>query len=355
MLRLIYRKFKSRKSIRQQRHKKGGEMFNLKVILAMLIFSLSVSACTKSAAKTGDYVWQNVTEKAEFPQGYNYPVFVMNDGNLLALNNGGWLSKDGKHWMKTNLPESGLNSAYQKFVQFNGAIYALGAMQGNYLEFKISTKILRTKDGKTWEILAEKSNLPNRVFYGATVFKDKIWLVGGFDGKKYHNDVWNSNDGVNWTQAAEKTNWSPRNVTKIFVFKDKIWIIGGVFDGEKTDNPNSESEIWTSLDGTNWTKSETNTTNKIAGTPVVFDDKLWLVGANRNDGNFANAVLVSADGKNWREQSAPWSPRGAVAVWVFGGKLFMTGGKYSFTENGEIKFVYSNDIWAMEKRQSTAQ
>jgi hypothetical protein len=331
-------------------------MFKLKVVLAILIFSLSVSACTKSAAKSSDYVWQNVTNAAQFPQGYNYPVFVMNDGNLLALNNGGWLSKDGKSWTKTNLPESGLNSAYQKFVQFNGAIYALGAMQGNYLNFTISTKILRTKDGKTWETVAEKSNLPNRVFYGAVVFKDKIWLVGGFDGKKYHNDIWNSSDGVNWTRAAEKTNWSPRNISKIIVFKDKIFIIGGgVIDGEKTNNPNSESEIWTSSDGANWTKSENNATDKIAGTPVVFDDKLWLVGANRNDGNFANAVLCSDDGTNWRELSAPWSPRGAVAVWVFGDKLFMTGGKYSFTENGEIKFVYSNDIWAMEKRRNASQ
>lgn len=180
-------------------------MTKLKIILAVLTLSLSVSGCTKNTAKSNEYIWQNVTEKAEFPQSYNYPVYVMNDGNLLALNQGGWLSKDGKHWTKTDLPESGLNSAYQKFVQFNGAIYSLGAMQGNYLDFTISTKILRTKEGKTWETLAEQSNLPNRVFYGATVFKDKIWLIGGFDGKKYYNDVWNSADGVNWKIAAEKT------------------------------------------------------------------------------------------------------------------------------------------------------
>jgi hypothetical protein len=301
--------------------------------------------------KSDEYVWSNVTPQAEFPQGYNYPVFVLEDKSLLALNSGGWASKDGKNWTKTGLPESGLNSAYQKFVQFNGAIYALGTMQGNYLNFKLSTKISRTRDGKTWETLAEKSNLPERVFYGAVVFKDKIWLVGGWDGKRYYNDVWSSEDGVNWTRASEKTNWSPRNVAKIFVFKDQIWMIGGgVIDGEKTNNPNSECEIWKSADGMNWTKSETDAATGIAGTPVVFDDKLWLVGANRNDG-FASGVLFSEDGgATWREMNAPWSPRGAVAVWVFGDKLFMTGGKYSFTENGEIKFVYSNDVWAMSKK-----
>ncbi len=138
-------------------------MSKLKVIFAIFVFSLSISACTKSAAKMGEYVWQNVTAKAEFPQSYNYPVFVFDD-KMLALNNGGWISKDGKNWTKTDLPESGLNSAYQKFVQFKDAVYALGAMQGNYLNFKIRAKILRTKDGKTWETVAEKSNLPTQSF-----------------------------------------------------------------------------------------------------------------------------------------------------------------------------------------------
>lgn len=311
---------------------------------------INQTSASLNETTSADYVWQNVTTAAQFPQGYNYPVFIIN-GEMLALNNGGWVSKDGKTWTKTDLPESGLNSAYQKFVQFNGAIYALGSMQGNYLNFNISTKILRTRNGKTWETLAEKSNLPARVFYGAVVFKNKIWLIGGFDGQHYYNDVWNSADGVNWTRVAEKTDWSPRTVSKLIVFKDRIRIIGGgVIDGEKTNNPNSESEVWSSADGISWTKSKTNGNEKLAGTPVVYDDKIWLVGANRNDGNFANAVLVSDDGEIWREQSAPWSPRGGTVVWVAGNKLFMTGGKYSYTENGQIKFVYSNDIWAMSKK-----
>jgi hypothetical protein len=323
----------------------------IKTFLTILLFSVSVFACLKTESESAEYIWQNIAEKTDYAIGYNYPVFIM-DGKMLALNNGGWFSADGKNWTKTELPKSGLNSAYQKFVQFKGAIYALGEMEGNYLNFKLASKITRTRDGKTWETVAEKSNLPNRIFYGAVVFQDKIWLIGGFDGKKYYNDVWNSADGVNWTRTTEKTAWSERIVSKIVVFKDRMWIIGGgVIDGEKELNPNSASEIWSSGNGQDWKKHTTNTTNKIAGTPVVFDNKLWLVGANRNSGNFASAVLVSDDGENWQELSAPWTPRGAVAVWVFDNKLFMTGGKYSFTENGEMRFVYSNDVWAMSKSE----
>ena len=95
-------------------------------------------------------------------------------------------------------------------------------------------------------------------------------------------------------------------------------------------------------------------TDRLAARPVfgysaiVYDGQIWLVGANR-DGVFKNAMLVSSDGVNWTEQSAPWTPRGGVAACVYDGKLFMTGGKYSVTENGNIRFIYSNDVWYMSR------
>lgn len=317
-------------------------------LLMFLCLCRAASACHSN---TTEYTWNKVTAAASYPQSYNYPVFVMN-GEMRAINGQGWSSKDGKNWTKTGLPDIGLNAAYQKFVQFKDAIYALGTMKGNYLNMKLSTKISRTADFKTWETLAQKSNLPERVFYGATVFRGRIWLIGGFDGKNYYNDVWTSTNGVNWQRIAEKTSWTPRNISRLFVFKDRLWFIGGgVIDGERTDNPNSEKEVWSSADGIYWTQVEVNAPRKLAGTPVVFDDKLWLIGANRNDGNFSSAVFLSADGKTWQEQSAPWSPRGGTVVWVFDDKLYMTGGKYSYTgTNGEIRFVYSNDIWSMSKK-----
>jgi hypothetical protein len=82
---------------------------------------------------------------------------------------------------------------------------------------------------------------------------------------------------------------------------------------------------------------------------AVFDNKIWLAGVNRN-GEFKSNVLFSEDGVRWQEMNAPWSPRGAVALWVFDGKLYLTGGKYSYVERGETKFVYSNDVWYMTEK-----
>lgn len=315
---------------------------------AILIGGFCFGSLDSNTTKA-DYEWSNVTVAASFPQGYNNQVFVWGD-MMVALNNGTWLSRNGKDWTKTTLPDSGTNSAYLSHVQFNGAIYALGSMTGNYKNFSISTKIRRTRDLENWETVAAKSNLPQRVFYGSVVFGGRIWIVGGYDGKNYLNDVWNSADGVRWERVVAEAPWSPRTKSVFTVFKDEMWLLGGgVIDGETEKNPTSEREVWATKDGKNWRRVQADLNRKWRGTPVVFDGKLWLVGANRG-GTFESAVWMTEDGSKWKELSAPWSPRGAVSAWVFGDKLYMTGGKSSHTENGEIKFVYSNDVWAMSRK-----
>jgi len=321
----------------------------MKARLIILIFLVSCSPFNSVPVLATDYVWSIVTPDAGYPKGYNYPVFVAN-GEMWLLSNGGWISRNGKTWTKTALPDSGLNSAFQDYVLYRDQVLALGTMRGNVENMELTSRIARTRDMKSWEVIAERSNLPPRVFYGSAVFKDKIWLFGGWDGRKYYNDVWTSDDGVNWKRVSDSTAWTPRTVGNVIVYKNKFWFHGGgVIDGERSDNSKEQNETWTSEDGVNWTRVETKFDGYLSGTPVVFDNKIWLIGGNRNDGKFENAAFVSADGVSWERRTAPWTPRGGVAVWVFQDKLFMTGGKYSETVNGEIRFIYSNDVWAMSR------
>lgn len=342
-------------------------MFNLtKTFITSILIAIAflmVSACAvnqpkrvQSSAKeitSGDvqtvsasqYSWTKVTDDAAFPGSYNFPVFVVGNQMRAFHPQGNWSSIDGKTWVKSELPPAELNPGYQKYVQFGDAVYALGTMTGDYTNMRLSSRIIKTVDFKHWETVAERSELPNRVFYGATVFGGKIWMLGGFDGKNYYNDVWNSSDAVHWTRVCERAAWSPRKIGSAVVFNNRLWVIGGgVIDGEPTNNPKSNSEVWSSADGIKWTLATDKARLYALGTPIVFDEKLWLVGANR-DGTFARSSLVTNDGVTWREESAPWSPRGLVAAWLFDNKLYITGGKYSTTENGETKFIYSNDVW----------
>ena len=47
------------------------------------------------------------------------------------------------------------------------------------------------------------------------------------------------------------------------------------------------------------------------------------------------------------------TPRGGIAATVHKGKLYMTGGKYGgFMKDGvTTEFVYSNDVWTLEKKE----
>ena len=153
-----------------------------------------------------------------------------------------------------------------------------------------------------------------------------------------------------WIQVTGRAAWSPRTVGSPVVFNGRMFIVGGgVIDGDTVIDPGSTREVWSSADGKDWTKVTGELPAMSGGSPIVFDGKLWLVGANR-DGAFGRSSLVSSDGVTWTEEPAAWSPRGGLVVWTHDDKLFMTGGKYSVTENGQIRFIYSNDVWVMTKK-----
>ncbi|HVZ49785.1 MAG TPA: hypothetical protein VG916_13450 [Gemmatimonadaceae bacterium] len=309
---------------------------------------LAIAARTPAPA-AAEYRWTSVTDSAAFPGSYNFPVFVVGEEMWALHPEGAFRSADGRSWTRTPLPPSGLNPGYQKYVQLNGAIYALGSMTGNYLDLHLTSRIARTRDLRTWEVAAPASNLPARVFYGAVTFRGRAWLLGGFDGRAYHNDVWSSPDAVHWTRVLEHAPWSARNVDGAVVFRDRIWIIGGgVIDGSPDPHPDSKREVWSSADGVTWSKSPDRAGAAWGGSPVAFDGRLWLIAANRNS-TFAPSLLVTDDAATWREESAPWSPRGAPAVWVWHDRLFMAGGKYSVPVNGQPRFIYRNDVWALRR------
>jgi hypothetical protein len=283
------------------------------------------------------YRWIEHTGNAAFPKSYNFQLFSLRDTLWTFHPQGNWYSLNGKEWIKSSLTNSINNLAFLDYVAFNNSIIGLGHFEGNIEHNNLTTTIYQTKDMKTWTVLAQESNLPKRFFYHPVVFKNKIWIIGGRDMNDSYADIWNSDDGVNWVKRADNMPFGKRDQSQFVMLRNKILMIN--------------NDVWSSEDGLNW-KLETKELVKgesILGTAVVFDNRIWLLGCNRNN-VFKSEVLVSDDGKEWSAQRAPWSPRGGIAACSFMGKLFMTGGKYGGPGiAGQTEFVYSNDVWSLEK------
>lgn len=324
--------------------------------IILLIFCICcISACTMQPGSSlkqssgqereSAYIWSRLTDEAAFPKSYNFQLFSIRD-TLWAMHHAGiWYSIDGKDWHKSPLINVLKDNAFLDYVWFKDALYSLGTFEGNVERYKFTSSIYRTHDMKNWETLAIESNLPKRFFYHPFVFRDKLWIIGGNDGSNNFDsgnnfaDIWNSADGVHWVKQKDHLPFGKREHSQFVLYKERIFMLN--------------NDVWSSADGLNWSKvTDRFAAEDIFGyTSIVYDNKIWLIGCNR-DGVFRSQVLVSEDGKTWGTQSAPWSPRGAATACIHKGKIVITGGKYGgLAKDGRTtEFVYSNDVWTMEKR-----
>lgn len=296
-------------------------------------------------------VWERVTADAGFPPSYNFPVVVTGDGRFVALHpQGTWVSTDGTTWRRGPLPWSGTNAAYLPYIRHDGAVWALGTLDGNYEGFTIDPLVRRTMRYESWDVVGRAASQPRLVFYAGVSYRGAIWLLGGWNGERETSEVWRSTDGLDWQLVTRQAPWSPRSGAGAIVFRDRLFLIGG---GQI--NGTNSNDVWSTTNGTDWVRETAQiAAEEAGGTPVVYRDQLWLIGANRS-GRFSSAVLVTNDGRTWRAMSAPWPARGGVAAWVHGDALYMTGGKYSTVERGETVFTYYSDVWRMRPRTGSSR
>jgi hypothetical protein len=309
-------------------------------LLARLINSEQLSKHTNELAPISkpDYKWTKKLEEGPWKKSYNFQMFSHRDTLWVFHPDGSWFSVDGRDWKKSTLPNAISNLAFLDYVQFNDTILGLGHFTGNIERYTFRPEIYQTQDLKHWNRIAGQSNLPRRFFYHPFVFKNKIWLIGGENSQTQFADIWNSPDGVHWQSVKDNLPFGKRSGSQIVTLQNKLYLLN--------------NDVWSSDDGVNW-KLETPEIVKgiqIFGyAAVVLDGQVWLLGCNRN-GQFSSQVLVSSDGRTWREQNAPWSPRGGIAACVHRGKIYMTGGKYGGQDISHPDFVYSNDVWTLERK-----
>jgi len=205
--------------------------------------------------------------------------------------------------------------------------------------------------GPNWTRVTEKAPWQPRDSSGEVVFKDQLWLFGGwFDSfSSPPRDVWSSADGKTWKLVTKQAPWKHSDLPMTVTFRDKMWIMGGWYNGRLKDH-SASSEVWSSADGEQWEQvtKEAGWSPRIAAGAVVFQDRLWILGGTENyyfgtEKSLKNDVWSSADGRTWKEETAaaPWPARAYHAAVVHDGKLWVFGGG-----NYVPKYEARNDVWS---------
>ena len=164
-----------------------------------------------------------------------------------------------------------------------------------------------------------------------------------------------------WINVTDAAAYAPRDGAGALVFNGRMWLLGGWNPGDKTHFPKiCNNEVWSSKDGATWRLEKPNTFLPKSYDPladwegrhtagyVVFQNKMWIVGGDVNQGHYHFDVWNSADGKTWthvnKGRKVPWGPRALHYTLVFEDKIWIMGGQ-TLPQFSPAEEVFHRDIW----------
>lgn len=206
----------------------------------MVVFKDRIWAIKGSVWSSRDGLeWTQVAEKTPFGvRGYG--EVVVHDGKMWQLGSGQdvWWSEDGASWTCATA-EAPYGPRYATAVAaFEGKLWVLAGSldkasdppEKHYPKFTTHNDVWCSRDGKEWTRVMEHAPWDQRMWSVAKVYKDRLWIIGGFDNVHGANlgDVWMTRDGVSWEELKSSgETWSPRHEPTCYVFQDSLWVVAG--------------------------------------------------------------------------------------------------------------------------------
>jgi hypothetical protein len=211
-----------------------------------------------------------------------------------------------------------------------------------------------------WTCVNKEAAFAARDGAGALVFQNKMWLLGGWnpddkvhfpDKGNTNSEVWVSADGTEWTLLLPKAPWEGRHTAGYAVHRDRMWIVGG-----DPLRGHYQNDVWSSPDGLRWDRVLENApwAPRALHYTLVFNNKIWVMGGQTlpqfapEKEIFYNDVWNSTDGVTWKRvlDHAPWSPRGMIGgSVVFKNRMWILGGGTYDTPRSPERNFY-NDVWS---------
>lgn len=192
-----------------------------------------------------------------------------------------WWSTDGATWEQATERAGWSPRLAGAVVEFKGKMWILGGTENYYFgdETSLKNDVWCSEDGKEWTLVTAAAEWAPRAYHQAVVLNDRIYVMGGGNYVPEYralNDVWSSADGVHWTRETEAAPWHPRLWFSAAVYRDRMWVVGGW----SNDPSRNWDDIWYSKDGKTWNrlKSEVVWRERHEHSVFVFQDKLWVAG-----------------------------------------------------------------------------
>lgn len=228
----------------------------------------------------------------------------------------------------------------------------------------LASSIFAEEKKLDWVQVTEKAGWQPRDSQGELVFKDQLWIFGGWFNsyEAPPRDVWKSADGKRWELVTQQAPWIHSDLPMTLTFKDKMWLMGGWYNG-RLKGHSAGNQVWSSVNGKGWDleTKQAGWTPRAAAALVEFKGKMWILGGTENyyfgdEKSLKNDVWFSSDGKTWTQatEHAGWSPRAYHQAAVLNGKIYVFGGG-----NYTPKYHATNDVWSSEDgihwKQETAK
>ena len=296
----------------------------------------ATTTTTTTTTLVGSY-WIRATDEAGFTaRAYHTSVTFEVSGTVKMLVIGGknassvvfndvWSSSDGISWQEITQIASFSARGEHCSVVFDNKMWVIGGIS--------NTDVWSSPDGATWTVATAEVPFGIRADAGCVIFDNKFWLIGGFNGVDRFDDIWSSIDGVSWVREVEHAAFTPRMGLGVVVFDDgggeKLWLMGG------NDDSPYVSDVWSSSDGITWNQATVEIVSGGILNPelLVYDNKIWIVGAYRQD----TSVWNSPDGINWTRvtNTAAFDADGHTSL-LYDNKMWVIGREWD------------NDVWYTE-------
>ncbi len=332
-----------------------------------LLFLASAISCTKSPTSPGVGQWEEATSNAFSAGRYGLSGAVFNNamwamggasGPVTTYYSDVYSSGNGSNWTKVNgnAPFGGRYGS--QVLSYNGQLWLIGGNNsGTFMN-----DVWSSPDGNNWtQVLAPSTTgsvnqFTPREDFGAVVYNNAMWVIGGISGSGPNNDVWTSVNGATWTQALADgaggaNQFKPRWGLSTVVYDNLIWVIAGATGDSSGAVSLAYGDVWNSANGSAWTEASVSTPFGPAHyeqTAVNAENLLAVTGGalDLDETSISEYEYdTSGNGVDWNRALAPFPARFYHLSLAFNNYVYVIAGCDNYCDSPSCGITYLNDVW----------